>query len=78
MSGGNTKSLPGPKLAGEAGSADELLGRIRHYLWSGGLYNPELADHLAVRDLILDCRDWIERAWQSPNSGLSAASRKIE
>lgn len=38
----------------------ELPERIKHYLCSGGLFNPELAEHLEVRNLILDCRDRIE------------------
>jgi hypothetical protein len=24
---------------------------------TGGKFNPELADHIAVRDLLIDCRD---------------------
>ena len=35
------------------------LERISGYLSSGGLFNPELANHDAVRDLIIDCRDRI-------------------
>ncbi len=31
--------------------------RITDYLSSGGLFNPELANHDAVRDLLIDCRD---------------------
>ena len=38
-----------------------VLSRITEYLDSGGLWNPELADHAAVRDLILDARDEIDR-----------------
>lgn len=34
----------------------ELVARITAYLSGGGLVNPELADHLAVRDLLTDCR----------------------
>lgn len=30
--------------------------RITAYLSGGGLFNPELADHEAVRDLLIDCR----------------------
>jgi hypothetical protein len=30
--------------------------RITKYLTDGGLFNPELADHEAVRDLLIDCR----------------------
>jgi hypothetical protein len=35
----------------------ELSDRITAYLSSGGLYNPELANHLAVRDLLIECRE---------------------
>jgi hypothetical protein len=37
-------------------SVDE---RITQYLSTGGLFNPELADHNAVRDLLIDARDAI-------------------
>lgn len=35
----------------------ELAERITAYLSGGGLFNPELANHEAVRDLLIDCRD---------------------
>ena len=41
--------------------------RITAYLGSGGLWNPELAIHDAVRDLLIDCR-----------SELAAANARIE
>ena len=31
--------------------------RITAYLSGGGLFNPEYANHDAVRDLLIDCRD---------------------
>lgn len=34
----------------------ELVDRITAYLFNGGLFNPELANHDAVRDLLIDCR----------------------
>jgi hypothetical protein len=34
----------------------ELVERITEYLTLGGLFNPEMADHNAVRDLLIDCR----------------------
>lgn len=52
-------------MSAATGSADELLGRIRHLLSGGGTFNPELADHAVVRDLIMDCRDWIQAAWEA-------------
>jgi hypothetical protein len=38
-------------------SADLLAKRITEYLSGGGLFNPELANHEAVRDLLIECRD---------------------
>ena len=35
----------------------ELIDSITNYLMSGGLFNPELADHIVVRDLLIECRD---------------------
>ena len=37
--------------------AKELSDRITAYLFDGGLFNPELANHLAVRDLLMECRE---------------------
>lgn len=34
----------------------EVIERITAYLSGGGLFNPELANHDAVRDLLIDCR----------------------
>ena len=48
----------------------ELAGRITAYLASGGLFNPEYANHDAVRDLLIDCREAL--------SGESAIEPKIE
>jgi hypothetical protein len=39
----------------------EILNGVRDYLSSGGLFNPELMDHQRTRDLIIECRDEIER-----------------
>jgi len=35
----------------------DIIERITLYLVGGGLFNPELADHIAVRDLLIDCRE---------------------
>jgi hypothetical protein len=35
--------------------------KITEYLEKGGLINPELMDHKAVRDLLIDCRKEIDR-----------------
>ena len=45
------------------GSPDELLGRIRHHLASRVSLSSRAEDRDAVRDLLMDCRDWIIRAW---------------
>ena len=37
--------------------SEDLISRITYYLSFGGLFNPELADHLAVRNLLMECRD---------------------
>jgi hypothetical protein len=37
-----------------------LAERITAYLAGGGLFNPEMADHDAVRDLLIDCRAALE------------------
>ena len=41
----------------DADSVGGLTERITAYLSGGGLFNPELANHDAVRDLLIDCRD---------------------
>jgi hypothetical protein len=51
---------PGGSLK-PVGSAGELLERIREYLTLGGLFNPEMMEHDKVRDLIMDCREYITR-----------------
>ena len=35
----------------------DCVGRITAYLTHGGLWNPELAIHEAVRQLFMDCRE---------------------
>ena len=43
---------------------EDLINRITYYLSSGGLFNPELADHLAVRGLLMECREALaQRTW---------------
>ena len=37
--------------------SQDLVQRITDYLAGGGLFNPELANHEAVRDLLIECRD---------------------
>ena len=45
---------------------ENLINRISFYLASGGLFNPELADHLAVRSLLMECRDALAQPEQEP------------
>jgi hypothetical protein len=43
---------------------ENLINRISFYLASGGLFNPELADHLAVRTLLFECKEALaQRTW---------------
>jgi len=44
----------------------ELSQRITDYLRGGGLFNPEMANHEAVRDLLIDCRDALAQPKQEP------------
>lgn len=48
--------------------------RINDYLSCGGLFNPECANHDAVRDLILDCR----AAFAAAHAELAAAKEAQE
>lgn len=41
-------------------AANELSKRITDYLSMGGLFNSELANHQAVRDLLLDIRKYLD------------------
>lgn len=43
------------------GKAKELESRITNYLSNGGLFNPEMMGHDKVRDLLMDCRDYISK-----------------
>lgn len=53
--------------------------RITDYLCGGGLFNPELANHDAVRDLLIDARDALaaerERADRSKAEGIKEGLR---
>ena len=54
-------------------TATELLReRITAYLCTGGLFNPELANHDAVRNLLIDCRDFLSQ----PEPTMSAEGDK--
>jgi hypothetical protein len=38
----------------------DVPARVSEYLDTGGLWNPELMDHEAVRKILIDARDVIE------------------
>lgn len=40
----------------------DIEERITAYLTGGGLFNSEIANHDAVRDLLIDCRTALRRA----------------
>ena len=40
--------------------SEPVLARIRDYLASGGLFNPELMEHEKVRDLLMACAKCIK------------------
>ena len=42
----------------------DVVERCYEYLSNGGLFNPELMDHEAVSNLVIDCRNEIERLRQ--------------
>lgn len=45
---------------------NEVTDRITAYLAGGGLFNPELAKHDTVRDLLIDCRAALAAAPRQP------------
>lgn len=47
-------------------AARELGARITEHMTTGGLFNPELAEHAKVRDLLLDCRRFVDDALAAP------------
>jgi hypothetical protein len=42
----------------------DVPARVTEYLSAGGLFNPELMDHVEVRGILIDARDVIEIAVQ--------------
>jgi hypothetical protein len=38
---------------------EQLIEEITNYLCTGGLFNPELANHEVVRDLLITTRDYL-------------------
>lgn len=56
------------------GSAPDLLARMDSYFGNGGLFNPEMMEHDKVRDLIMDCREYITRT--QPNAAGEPQARE--
>lgn len=52
---------------------ENLINRITYHLSSGGLFNPELADHLAVRNLLMECREALAQPEQEPKFEINSA-----
>jgi hypothetical protein len=50
----------------EESKSEKMVKRINEYLLSGGMFNPEMANHTAVRDLLIECRDEPAKAKDTP------------
>ena len=61
MNADNTQGGAGPSGASAGSRGGAVCDRITAYLSGGGLFNPEMANHDAVRDLLIDARAEIER-----------------
>lgn len=42
-------------------SNQDIVQKINDYLFMGGLFNPELANHEEVRDLLISIRDYMDK-----------------
>lgn len=60
----------------EARERSGLAGEITSYLAGGGLFNPELANHEAVRDLLIRCRDALT-ADKARDEALEEAAKEL-
>lgn len=56
--------------------AHSLTERITEYLSSGGLFNPEMADHSRVRNLLIDCRDALNASPQASQQAEKVADSR--
>lgn len=64
-------------------SASDLFSRVTGYIQSGGLFNPELMEHEKVRDLLIDCRDYLRAAitpapWEEVETRIKARKQPDE
>jgi len=50
-----------PTVVQSVSPSGKLVDRINAYLLGGGMFNPELALHDAVRDLLIDARDELQK-----------------
>jgi hypothetical protein len=59
--------------------SEALRDQITTYLSGGGLFNPEMANHDAVRDLLIECRDALAQH-QAPSvpAGMEAMRELIQ
>jgi hypothetical protein len=60
-----------------------LFDRITNYLGNGGLFNPEMMEHEKVRDLLIDCRDYLRTEidpapWQEVAARIKARTQPDE
>ncbi len=46
---------------------EQLVEEITYYLCAGGLFNPELANHEVVRDLLIKTRDYLNDERRTDN-----------
>jgi hypothetical protein len=49
-------------------TSKEIVERINSYLASGGLWTPDLANHEAVRDMLIDIRDALHQSSHEPRA----------
>ena len=55
----------------------DLINKITAYLSNGGLFNPELANHIAVRDLLIECREALAQPEQEPVAFLTNKRQRL-
>lgn len=56
----------------------DVPAKITEYLSNGGLFNPELMDHEAVRDLLIHARDVIEIFERERSAGETPVARSFQ
>src|SRR5271168_2844953 len=66
------------KIAVKDGALKEFIAFAKDYLTSGGLFNPEMAIHDNVRDVIIKFRDTFQSAFTTDGSELGERTRGLE